>query len=1225
MAAITADGMVLSQEDLYLTNMIRHFPPGHFNIEPYNIFMRGISETVTSSTLALGNDNQLKFSKVLIWPPQKFFQNKPHPMYPQYARERNDTYGCEITATASIVTVQNGKEVRVLNEENFVVGTVPTMIKSDFCNIKNFSKEELAAVGEDPDDIEGYFIVDGKEYCVLLQEQLVHNRTFIMHSTKDVPIIRMTVVSPEKMSSICVVATGKKKDTAIKYRFQSLGKYKAVGNKIAKYRSVNFVYIFAALGITDMNHIMQKVLKFIPAEEQYNCLITLSSSFKNYAALGDPVSAAIKIFRKKFSPTDKIDENLTDEMVSYLIRQTLQNDFFVNCNDIAIPEIEGETQEQYQERHLAMIFHTKLDMLCIMVAEYTRYLSGYRPLDDPDSWSNKITKSAGSMMSALFRSAWKKIVKDLGEQVRTSTTRAITQVSHFRQKLNSPIITNSFRDSFVTGGWGVKGSSVKNNVAQLLMRETKTATVSHISTVDVSVSREGGFQMRVVQPSQYGFIDPIATPEGNNAGLVKNLSCMVKLAPESRDDILSLIILGGRGYPALVSRDITTTNVYPLLLNGKFYGWCEGQATVNTLIAMRRRGEIDDCCTVVFVNRYVYIDNSASRVMRPVFILDEDGVPLVEKKGLMNASPYEWLQQGVMEYVSPWEQEWIDVASTKDYIAKRQREIAELRNNIQDETADPKLLAVWRRRLAKMTPYSHLEISPLSYVSCVSACIPWSNHNQAPRNTYQFGMSKQALNSSAVRSIRYSSAKTKTLMFSQSPLVSSPMFEALDLKKSGTGENIYVAFAALPFTEEDSFIFKKEFLERGGFLNMKEFTVSAIIKTTETPQEVLCVPTMEHMRPERYAALYNNHTDANGVVHDSLNGLPIEGSLVGDNDCVIGKMQLDEVKIDTSVYLKYGERGIISKVIVHRDPNSGTKQIIVKIRTVRIPSHGDKFAARNAQKGTIGYVLPERFLPFDERGISPDFIANPHALPSRMTISYQIEILASTTASMSGNVVNGEAFAPTHILENSEKLKSHGLPEFSNNPMFSGCSGKRLKAKIYSGICHEQELKYQAVDKGQYRDDGKYTDDGTRQPLNGRARHGGLRFGEMERDAIISHGASRIVKERLMDVSDPYPAAFCENCGAFAINDPLSDGFRPCMRCGNDKNFCKKTVPYAWKYLHDLLMTMSISLTPVFEKSDHVQRRLMVSDQEPVEEEEEIEEEEEAEEEDGGFAEEVYE
>lgn len=1223
MAAHSEDGMILSQEDVYLTNYIRHYPPGHFNIEPYDIFIRGISDAVSNTVLDLKNGHLLVFSNVRAWKPTRISHNKREVMYPQYARERGDTYASEVIAKASIVNIGADGKTTVTSEEDFIVGLIPTMIQSELCNLKGLSAQELAAVGEDPDDIRGYFVVDGKEYCVLLQEQLVLNRIFLMkHSPKDGPTVRMTVVSPEKATSICVVAIDKKGVT-LRYRFQSLGKYKSVGNnKVASYRGVNFVYIFAALGITDWQTIIHNVLAFIPEKEQKNCLITLSSSFKNYIELGDPATAAIRVFRKKFSPSGKIDDKLTDADVQKLIQQTLQNDFFVHCNSMAVPEKEGETREQYEERHIRIIYQTKLNLLCIMVAEMTRYLTGYRAVDDPDSWSNKCTKSAGNMMSGLFRTAWKRVVKELSEQIVSYEGRSITEVSHFRQKLNNPVITNSFRDSFVTGGWGVKGSNIKNNIAQLLMRETKTATVSHISTVDVSVSREGGHQMRVVQHSQYGFIDPIATPEGNNAGLVKNISCTVKFSPESREDILSLIILGGSVFPSLVKENPEPAEgyTYPLLLNGKFYGWCKGKEVVTHLVSLKRQGQIDSCCTIILVNGYVFVDNSPSRVMRPLFILDEDGIPLVEKKGLMNASPAEWLQYSVIEYVSPLEQEWIDVAPTKDYIQKRKALVAELENNIRDETAkaenaDKELIGKWTRKLEKITPYTHLEISPLALVSCTSACIPWPNHNQAPRNTYQFGMSKQALNSSAVRSIRYTTAKTKTLMNSQSPLVSSPMFDALDLKKSGTGENIYVAFAALPFTEEDSFIMKKEFLERGGFLNMREFTVSAVIKSTDTPQEVLCVPMMENDSPEKYSHLYNNNADENGVIHDRLNGLPIEGALVEDGDCIIGKMQfLDQTKINTSVYLKYGEHGIVSKVIVHRDPNSGTKQIIIKIRSIRIPTHGDKFAARNAQKGTIGYVIPERFLPFDERGISPDFITNPHCIPSRMTISYLFEILASTAAAFTGKVVNGEAFAPTNYMKNSEIIASRGFDGFCNNTMFSGCSGKPLHAKIFSGICHEQELKYQAVDKEQYRDDGKYTDDGTRQPIKGRARHGGLRFGEMERDAIISHGASRTVKERLMDVSDPYPAAFCENCGAFAINSKITDGFIPCNRCGNSTNYCKKTVPYAWKYLHDLLMTMGISLTPVFEKSNDIRKKILQTGQELIEEEEEHEEEEAAEE-----------
>lgn len=1190
--------MQLSQEDVSLMKMIRENPPGSFNILPYDLALREIPETIHKTIIDAGNGNNLFFRNARVWSPSVDVQGVRRVKYPQYARERGETYGAEITAEAVIGDRQTGVE---RSSMTFLVGVIPMMTHSNYCHLRGLSPQQLAEVGEDPNDIKGYFIVGGNEYVVLSQEQLVLDRILLIRPTsKDPPTARMQVVNSDKITSMCVVARSRK-GHSIKYRFQSLGKYKRTSSsKGAAYRGVNFMYLFHALGYVHLSapEIIEQVMRFIPSEEKNKCLIVLGPAVKEYLANPDH----IKFFRSRFLAPEKKkkkdDQNtaataapeISDDEIRSQIRQLMYYDFFVHCNSIRVQDGEDVPSR------LARIYAMKLNLLCIMVAELARHMAGFRPLDDRDSWSNKRTRGAGDMMGNLFRTAWRKEMKDLVDHIGKG--RAFTDVNHLQEMLNSPIITNSFRDSFVTGGWGVKGSHIKNNVAQILASESGLARIAHVNTVDVSVSRtEKGQQMRIIQNSQYGYIDPIATPEGNNAGLVKTFAALVKLSHDTPEELLDIRILGNPevGIPSLVSQDKAAGFEYPILVNGKFYGWCEGRETVNKLVTMRRAGQINYNVTIVMVDRYVYVDSSAARPMRPIFILDADGVPLVEKLGLMDEPSQVWLDRGVMEYVSPWEQEWLDIAPEKKNIAERFAYAEELRRNIAEIEARPEadrdheLLSRWGRELAKIKPFTHVEISPLSYMSCVSCCIPWPDHNQAPRNTYQFGMSKQALNHSLTRAIRSSGSKTKTLLFSQRPLVSTPMFEALNLNNSGAGENVYVAFQALPGTEEDSFVMKQEYLERGGFLNMQEFTVSTIIRHTDTPQEILAVPNTGN--PAKYAHLYNKNPDAKGVIDEDFNGLPIEGSLVKDDDCIIGKIQVDgQTNINTSIFLTYGERGIVSKVTVYKDRNSVSSQIIVQIRGVRIPSHGDKFAARNAQKGTLGYAIPERFLPFDERGVVPDIFANPHCIPSRMTISYLFEVLASTTAAFTGETINGEAFAPTKYLEHSEVLRGRNYDPFCNNMMRSGSSGIPLARRIFSGMVFMQELKYQALDKEQSRDTGKFTED-VRQPTKGRGRRGGLRFGEMERDALISHGASNALVERLMEVSDPYPAFFCADCGSFAVNH--KDWFETCHQCGNSTNFCKKTVPYAWKYLHDLLMTLGMNLAPVFESADENNKRML--------------------------------
>jgi DNA-directed RNA polymerase beta subunit len=266
-----------------------------------------------------------------------------------------------------------------------------------------------------------------------------------------------------------------------------------------------------------------------------------------------------------------------------------------------------------------------------------------------------------------------------------------------------------------------------------------------------------------------------------------------------------------------------------------------------------------------------------------------------------------------------------------------------------------------------------------------------------------------------------------------------------------------------------------------------------------------------------------------------------------------------------------------------------TTTITVKLRIMRIPQAGDKFAPRNAQKGTIGLVMSDIDMPYTERGIVPDIIVNPHSMPTRMTGSYPMELIASKFAALQAMHINGSAFQPFKLEEYRKVLKENGFDEMGWEKMRSGSSGKPLEALIYSGPVFFQALKHHVKDKIQVRSTGQVKPM-TRQPPKGRGNRGGLRFGEMERDAGISHGASSFLRERLMLVSDGYQAAFCKNCSTFAVNSPTGK-YKPCSLC-RESNFGKVTIPYAYKLLIHLLAAFSINLRPSFVSSEEYANKI---------------------------------
>ncbi len=200
-----------------------------------------------------------------------------------------------------------------------------------------------------------------------------------------------------------------------------------------------------------------------------------------------------------------------------------------------------------------------------------------------------------------------------------------------------------------------------------------------------------------------------------------------------------------------------------------------------------------------------------------------------------------------------------------------------------------------------------------------------------------------------------------------------------------------------------------------------------------------------------------------------------------------------------------------------------------------------------------------------------------NCIPSRMTMAKMIEIVASKIASFSGERVNATAFRNFNIKEFKENLRQYGYSPSGKERMFSGFTGEPFEAEIFIGPCYYQALRHQVLDKVQMRSRGAIKQQ-SHQPVGGRARKGGQRFGEMERDAIISHGASEFLKERLCGVSDAYEAVYCATCGTIAISN-LANEKNVCRTCGDNAKFGTCTIPYSYKLLTNMLAGAGFELT----------------------------------------------
>ena len=1189
---------------------------GDHHIDSYdNWIIKNAYNNVYSRALTLPNGDSILFENLRIFEPMYSRDGKALHMTPKLAREQGVTYGNDWHVD---VVQRRGGFLGFIVEavRSVCIGTIPTMLKSIKCILRDKTPRELALLGEDPEDIGGYFIVGGSEKNVLLQEQLAVGKIYIMNlDTKGTTVVRMTA-NTIRGTALIELALDKKTKSVLKIRFPSLRN----SDQAKKYRSINVLRVFRLLGMNNINTIESLITLFIKPTNIKKSMLQLTRNVVDFTVFPDDVSViAAKL--------GKSPEQINDTLAS--VKYIIDTDLFPHVNNLPGPD--NETEEERELR----IRSAKLNLLAIMVARFLEYLAGYRPLDNRDSWSNKRVQGAGNMMEQLFRNAWRKTLGIVQNEIDKNTVKDLNSIV---EKMRYSIITDTFHDSFITSNWGVRGTQMKNNIAQTLVRDSVVATYAHINTIDVAISRtDRQLSLRIIQMDQWGFVDPVSTPEGENAGILKALALLAETSLDRNDNEIIRLLIGAvdQGMLDLVSPMPTAARTDKLIINGKFLGWCNGPESRHLLVNMRRNGEIPLDLSVILEDDWLYIDVTPSRLIRPVLIVDPDQKLAIDRLGLRTKPNDTLLKSGAVEYISPWEQEYLKIAVDVKEISKREKQIADaeeaytvalgklhavqqgLMTELSLKEAEELVQSIResRDKALRTQPYTHCEIDTTVILSVAAALIPWPNHNQAPRNTYQVSMGKQALGVYHRNHKNRFDGKTKLLAIPARPMVETEISNIIGLDQRGPGENVYGSFMAFPYTEEDSFIAKREYLENGGMRIMKYLVYKTVVHHSGEVIEILKRPdALPNEPPNRYKFIQMFEND------NPMNGLPMYGAPLSQGDCIIGKIQYiasTNTIQNESVFLRVGDEGIIDKVSVTSDNKTTT--ITVKLRIMRVPQEGDKFAPRNAQKGTVGLVISEAYLPINRDGVGSDIIMNPHSMPSRMTMEYPMEIIAATAGAYRGTRENATAFrefplstyrktlleyvvnkqpeAQIPVEQRSEQQKKILQScEFCYNIMTSGISGRTLEVPIYGGLVFFQALKHHVKDKIQARSTGQVKPM-TRQPPKGRGNRGGLRFGEMERDAAISHGASSLLRERLMRASDAYTCVFCRTCGNFAVNDiGLPTGaageenrknYKNCRLC-DDNNFGRCVIPYAYKLLIHLLAPFQQFLRPEFVTFDEL-------------------------------------
>jgi len=453
---------------------------------------------------------------------------------------------------------------------------------------------------------------------------------------------------------------------------------------------------------------------------------------------------------------------------------------------------------------------------------------------------------------------------------------------------------------------------------------------------------------------------------------------------------------------------------------------------------------------------------------------------------------------------------------------------------------------------------------------CVSL-IPFVEHTHAPRVTYHSSMGKQSIGLFASNFQDRLDTVAHVLCSLERPIVRTHYDDIYHGHKLSSGTNLIVAICmSTGFNQEDSVIINKSAIDRGLFRSYVFKTIMVEEKRkTNYLSEIFCVPlASQQIKSYNYEKL-----DKNGIIKT--------GVFVGQGDVLVGRICVysnknkeEKTYKDTSVIVKSGEEGYIDRVYITTS-SDGYKIIKIKLRSLKIPEIGDKVSSRSAQKGTIGMVYSQEDMPFSISGIVPDLLINPLCIPSRMTINQLIECISAKAAVLSGDFHYATAFSSYSfdcVEEISQKLSSHGFQRNGLETMMNGMTGEMFSSQIFIGPTYYHRLKHLVSAKIHARNHGS-VQALTRQPMEGRSRDGGLRFGEMERDCMISHGVSRFLIERLFDMSDKFSIPVCSQCGVIPHN--LVD---PCYHCKQQSKLTKLHIPYACKLLFQELQAMGINI-----------------------------------------------
>ena len=1196
----------------HLESYNNFFDKGIFSIFRENNPIRFIENTDESNEnknqcyLYLGGKegNKIYFGKPIIYD-----DNHTHYMYPNDARLRNMSYGTTIHYDVDVDFIYYENDVKKetsITLEKIYLGRFPIMLQSNLCILKSLTPEVRYNMGECRNDYGGYFIIDGKEKVILCQEKFANNMLYVKKNKDDdiysysaeIRSVSEDASKPTRTTSVKMVAKSSK------YTNQQL----VVDIPNVK-KPIPLFIVMRALGVVSDKQIIE------------TCLLDMDKYSSYIDSFIPSIHDANIIFNQ---------ETALEYISTFIKRETIDSTLEI-LTDYFLPHI-GEKN-----------FLDKAYFLGIMVNKLLKvYMNEEKPTDR-DSFLFKRVEVTGSLLYDLFREYFliqnreiaQKIDKEnyFNPQYKNNFVSLIEDnyVKFFKERTVEIGLKKAFK-----GNWGASSNTKKLGVVQDLNRLSWYSFISHLRKIilplDASAKVVGP---RHLNSSQWGFIDPVDTPDGAHIGLHKHLS------------ISTIITSGSSGQPIIEWLRYNTSlkllqecnteylgKTTKMFVNGKWIGVIENPFVVHkTLKLLRRNGVIPLYTSISFdySRNEMNIYTDSGRLMRPIYFLDDN-----KKNPSFNRT-------NIIELFKKNEITWTQITSgfkekkDKNFSYKenkvyqiyelypeleplslilREKEGVSLNEGIKEmekillpnqsiidyidtNEEETSLIAMQLEDINKNKLYTNLEIHPSLIFGVMGNSVIFPEHNQFPRDVFSCGQSRQAV---SVYHSNYQMRIDKmgvVLNYGEVPLIKSRYLKYINKEEQPYGINAIVAIMSYTgYNVEDAILINAGSVARGIF-NTSYYTMyesreeSAKISGNNSNSVFTNIAESSKKIVGTKPGYDYSYLDNYGMIKENT---PLHDKIV-----LIGKITTSiyesDVGVDASVVPKKGQLGFVDKSFI-TEGEEGTKIAKIRIREERIPAIGDKMASRAGQKGTLGLIIPEEDMPFTSDGVRPDLIINPHALPSRMTIGQLVESILGKVCVSYGGYGDCTAFLNkgSNVKTYGEVLTNAGYHSSGNQLLYNGMTGEEIQADIYIGPTYYMRLKHMVKDKINYRARGPRTVL-TRQTVQGRANDGGLRIGEMERDGILAHGASYFLNESFLIRGDEYYMAVCNQTGMISIYNepknlllsPFADGPIKFITTLDGKlnlenvskygrSFSILRIPYSLKLLIQELLVMNIGL-----------------------------------------------